>query len=111
MPRELPPDLSRLGDELAAAADRAVGERRHRRARLLRLAACGLAGVLALGVLPPSRLGPADRAAPPVQLALTVTPASFVPRACDQPRGAHFGLPSCPGPVRTVVRRPSVAMR
>jgi hypothetical protein len=111
MPQDLPPDLSRLGAELAAATDRAVGERRLRRARLLRLGACGLAAVLALGALPPSRLGPADRAAPPVQLALTATPVGFAPRACDQPRGARFGLPGCPAPIRTVVRRPSVAMR
>jgi hypothetical protein len=54
----LPPDLSRLGDELTAAAARALDERRRRRRMLSRGCASALSGVLAIAVLAPAALSP-----------------------------------------------------
>jgi hypothetical protein len=59
----LPPDLSRLGDELTAAAGRALDERRRRRRLLTRAIACALAGILTLTVLAPAALSPDSRSA------------------------------------------------
>jgi hypothetical protein len=114
----LPPDLSRLGDELTSATARALAARRHRRALLGRGAATALAGVLAIAVLSPAALGPAQLA--PRQLAESPAPslvASDVESGCDLGRGSRFGLPACghtatpePAPVRTILpRRPAAA--
>jgi hypothetical protein len=54
----MPPDLSRLGDELTAAASRAVAERRARRRRLARALTSAAAGLLSLVVLAPAALTP-----------------------------------------------------
>jgi hypothetical protein len=54
----MPPDLSRLGDELTAAATRAVVERRSRRRRLARALTSAAAGLLSLVVLAPAALTP-----------------------------------------------------
>jgi hypothetical protein len=54
----MPPDLSRLGDELTAAASRAVAERRRRRRRLARALTSAAAGLLTLVVLAPAALTP-----------------------------------------------------
>ena len=54
----LPPDLSRLGDELTEAAGRALDERRRRRRLLARICASALAGILAIAVLAPAALSP-----------------------------------------------------
>jgi membrane associated rhomboid family serine protease len=54
----LPPDLSRLGDELTAAAVRALDERRRRRRMLARCCACAIAGLLTLAFLAPAALSP-----------------------------------------------------
>jgi hypothetical protein len=54
----MPPDLSRLGDELTAAASRAVAERRSRRRRLARALTSTAAGLLCLVVLAPAALSP-----------------------------------------------------
>jgi hypothetical protein len=61
----LPPDLSRLGDELTAAAGRALDERRRRRRLLARAAACSLAAILTLVLLAPASLSPDSRSAAP----------------------------------------------
>ena len=82
----LPPDLARLGDQLATATARA-GARARRRARMLRLAATGAVTALAVGVFVPGSLHPSDGAR---TLAIAAASASFKPTACDQPRGATF---------------------
>ena len=59
----LPPDLSRLGDEITAAATRAVNERRRRYRRASRACACVAAGLVSLAVLAPTGAGPDPRSA------------------------------------------------
>ena len=88
----LPPDLSRIGDELVAAAARSLRARR-RRVLAWRLAATALAAALTFAMVGPGRLGTpgAERGAAPI---LASTAGSTVSSAgCDQPRGARFGLP------------------
>jgi hypothetical protein len=54
----LPPDLSRLGDELTAAAARTVAERRRRRRRIARAMSSAAAGILTVVTLAPAALSP-----------------------------------------------------
>jgi hypothetical protein len=61
----LPPDLSQLGDELTAAAGRALDERRRRRRLLARICASALSGILAIAVLAPAALSPGLQLASP----------------------------------------------
>jgi hypothetical protein len=61
----LPEDLSRLGDELTAAAGRTLDERRRRRRLLARGSASALSGVLVFAVLAPAALSPGPQAATP----------------------------------------------
>ena len=82
----LPPDLARLGDQLATATARASA-RRHRKALLARLGATGAAAAVAVAVFAPAGLHPADGAR---TLALASASVSYRPMACDQPRGATF---------------------
>jgi hypothetical protein len=116
----LPPDLSRLGDELTGAAARVLDARRHRRALLARGAATAVAGVLALAVLSPAALGPAQTRPLPLARDAADAPtfvADGVARSCDQGRGRHFGLPACgrtassePAPLPSIMpRRPAAA--
>ena len=90
---ELPPDLARLGDELALAARRASA-RRERRRRIALVAAIGAAAFVAFT---PAALEPAQRE-------LTFAD-SFAPRACDQRRGTTFTLSACEGPM--ILHRPA----
>jgi hypothetical protein len=59
----LPPDLSRLGDELTAATARALDERRRRRHRAARASACVVAGIVSLAALAPTWTGQDPRSA------------------------------------------------
>jgi hypothetical protein len=61
----LPDDLSRLGDELTAAAGRALDERRRRRRLLARSSASALSGIVAFAVLAPAALSPGLQSATP----------------------------------------------
>jgi hypothetical protein len=61
----LPPDLSRLGDELTAAAGRALDERRRRRRLRARICVSALSGILAIAVLAPTALSPGLQLATP----------------------------------------------
>jgi hypothetical protein len=88
MSSQLPPDLSRLGDQLARATERRLAARRHRADLLARVAATGVAAALALAVLYPGALGSADRSSDVLRFA--TAGASYQPTACDQPRGATF---------------------
>jgi hypothetical protein len=93
----LPPDLSRLGDELTGAVARSVEARRRRRALLARGSATAVAGILAVAVLAPAALGPAART--PAKAAgsdgAEVLATLPIHRACDQGRGNRFRLPAC----------------
>jgi hypothetical protein len=93
----LPPDLTRLGDELTGAVARAVEARRRRRALLTRGAATAVAGVLAIAVLAPAALGPAARVpiGPSASTGDDVLATMSVRRGCDQGRGSPFRLPAC----------------
>ena len=82
----LPPDLARLGDQLAVATTRA-GARQRRRKRMARLGVTGAAAALAIGVFAPGPLHPSDGAR---TLAMAAASVSFKPTACDQPRGGTF---------------------
>jgi hypothetical protein len=82
----LPPDLARLGDQLATATARA-GARSRRNGRLARLGLTGAAAALALAVFAPGALHPSDSAR---TLAIAAASTTYRPMACDQPRGATF---------------------
>jgi hypothetical protein len=85
---ELPPDLARLGDELAAAARRAKA----RRERARRFATATAIGALAFAALTPATLDPAQRA-----VSFADTAARYERPGCDYPRGARFTLAACRG--------------
>ncbi len=88
---ELPPDLSRLGDELARATRRdAALARARKRARRTRLGLTGLAAALALAVLFPGALDRARDQGGTQPFRSTSARVTYVPNACDQPRGATF---------------------
>jgi hypothetical protein len=87
MPAPLPPELSRLGDELSRATERAARARRRRLETAGRLAATVAAAALAFGILNPGALGRGDGTVAPLQLASST---GYAPVACDQPRGATF---------------------
>jgi hypothetical protein len=55
---KLPPDLSKIGDEIHAAAQRSLRRRRARRELLTRAATVGGIGALVFAALTPGRLGP-----------------------------------------------------
>jgi hypothetical protein len=86
----LPPDLSRLGDQLTAAAARSVRARR-RRALAARWTATAVAGALAFAALTPARLGTAEGGRPASMLLASSTTHA----GCDQLRGAQQTPPAC----------------
>jgi hypothetical protein len=83
----LPPDLDRLGDQLAAAATGTRDKRRRHAELRRRLTVAGIAGAIAFAVLTPASLGPAIRD-------FTLA-AAVVPPGCEHPRGSGFMLPRC----------------
>jgi hypothetical protein len=91
----LPPDLERLGEQLAAAAGTRRDARRRRAERRRRVATAGVVGALAFAVLTPTPLNSGVR-----DLARTsLADADSAPLGCDHPRGATFRLPACEGPM------------
>ena len=82
----LPPDLARLGDQLATATARARARAR-RNARMARLGVTGAVAAMAVAVFAPGALHPGDSAR---QLAIASASVIYRPAACDQPRGATF---------------------
>jgi len=104
MSAPLPPDLSRLGDQLLTAAQRRIASRRRRAELLARLASAGIAGALLFAMLTPGPLGPADRGEGP---AFASAPAAAqVAADCDQPRLATYVSSSpCAGSSLVVLRR------
>jgi hypothetical protein len=103
MSEQLPPELSKLGDQIYAAAARSVFARRRRIALVARLAATAMAGALALAVLAPGALAPADRAEKLLQFAsLQSSGEIYTPQPCDIPHAATFSHPRpCDAPGTT----------
>jgi hypothetical protein len=99
----LPPDLSRIGDELAAAAARSLRARR-RRVLAGRWAATAVAGALAFAALTPARLGTAQGGR------LRTTVLASAPAGCDQLRGAQQALPACSVSAPAVTHRGRAAL-
>jgi hypothetical protein len=88
----LPPDLSRVGDELVAAAARSLRAQR-RRTFAIRSAGTILVAALVFAALTPARLGPAQTADPSASVLASMAGSTVSSSGCDQPRGARFGLP------------------
>ncbi len=108
MTGSLPPDLSRLGDQLAVAtAHSAASERRGRLRR--RIAAAGAVTALAFVLLAPASLQPRDG----TRLNLAATAGiGYTPTACDRPRGATFAAARpCASPGTTDVEPGRLARR
>jgi hypothetical protein len=91
---DLPPDLARLGDELAVAARRATARRERRR----RIAVAAIVGAAVFATLTPAALDPAQRGLGSVDAAAT-------PMGCDHPRGAQFTMVACDEPM--ILHRPA----
>ena len=109
MPEQLPPDLSRLGDELVRATGRRTLALRRRAERLRRALATGMAAVLALAVVASVQLQGQQAPAPPAGFAASET---YRPVACDQPRGATFAAARpCASPGSTDVEPVVMARR
>ncbi len=87
MAGELPPDLSRIGDEIVAAAHRTIGARRRRAMLAARGAVCVAAALLvAAGV--PAMVGPAERTTE--RLLMASSGEGERRPGCDRPRTATF---------------------
>ena len=99
----LPPDLDRLGQQLAGAAGTTLAARRRRAERRRRMAGAVVAGVLAFAVLTPGPLGTGvrDGARP------NLVGAGVEPIGCEDARSRSFILPACDGPM--VLYRPYAA--
>jgi hypothetical protein len=101
MAEQLPPDLSRLGDEIDRATARRFRERKRRAERRRRLAVTLTATAIAVIALGPGVLQPATRN---LGTALASSTASYQPMSCDQPRGATFAaVRPCASPGATNV--------
>jgi len=109
----LPEDLSRLGDELTAAAGRTLDERRRRRRLLARGSASALSGVLVFAVLAPAALSPGLESATPLAsdaMSVLVRPPDRRPVLVAREEPASDGVvlvrpPDRRPPLPVVVRR------
>jgi hypothetical protein len=97
----LPPDLDRLGDQLARAAGDTLAARRLRTERRARVALAAAIGALTFGALTPADLGRAVRDLTGVPLV-----AATVPRGCDHAHGLGFRLARCRDAQAAVSHRP-----
>jgi len=86
MHKPLPPELARLGDQLAAATARSARAERRRRTVRRRAAATAGAALIALAAVAPEQL---QRGEAPVRLAAAAA-IGYEPSGCDRPRGATF---------------------
>src|SRR3954463_10477033 len=101
MAEQLPPDLSRLGDEIDRATARRFRERKRRAERRRRIAGTVAAGAAALAAFGPGALQPATRSQ---DTALASSSVGYHPISCDQPRGATFAaVRPCASPGATNV--------
>ena len=102
MAEQLPPDLSRLGDEIDRATARRFRERKRRAERRRRIAVTFVACAVALAAFGPGALQPATRSVGTVLASSSA--AGYHPISCDQPRGATFAaVRPCASPGATNV--------
>jgi len=95
----LPPDLDRLGQQLAGAAGSTLAARRRRAERRRRVTGAAVIGALAFALLTPGPLGTGVN-----DLARTNLVGAGVEQiGCEDSRGRSFRLPTCDGPM--VLRR------
>jgi hypothetical protein len=97
----LPPDLDRLGDQLARAATGTLAARRARTERRVRIALAGVIGALAFAALTPADMGQGVRVIAGTQLA-----SATIPGGCEHPRGSGYMLPRCAAAAAAVPHRP-----
>jgi hypothetical protein len=97
----LPPDLDRLGDQLARAAAGTLAARRARTERRLRIALAGVIGALAFAALTPANVGQGIRVITGTQLASATGPSG-----CEHARGSGYMLPRCAAAAAAVPHRP-----
>ena len=100
----MPPDLDRLGDQLASAAGRTLAKRRRRSEQRRRMAIAGIAGALAFATMTPATLGPAMRELAGSPLATTAI--DYVDPGCERPRGSGYLLRRCEPAAAAVPHRP-----
>jgi hypothetical protein len=101
----LPPDLARLGDELAAAAARSLRARRRRVVLAARWGVTAAGALLVAAVLAAGALAPGRPAGPAATLpAFAALESAGLHVNCDQPRGANTALPACARTAPHVVR-------
>jgi hypothetical protein len=97
----LPPDLDRLGEQLASAAVKTLSKRWRRSEQRRRVTVAGIVGAIAFAAMTPATLGPAMR-----QLASSPLATYEVPPGCEHPRGSGFMLPRCVPADAAVPHRP-----
>jgi hypothetical protein len=97
----IPPDLDRLGDQLASAAERTRDRRCRRSEQRRRLTTAGVVGAIAFAALTPAELGPAIRTFTGARLAAVAEPPG-----CDHSRGSGFMLARCERASAAVSHRP-----
>ena len=109
MAEQLPPDLSRLGDEIDRATARRFRERTRRAERRRRFGVTLAAAAAALAVIAPGVLQPA---ASSIETRFAAAHSVYRPMACDQPRGATFAaIRPCASPGVTNVSPELLARR
>jgi hypothetical protein len=96
----LPPDLDRLGQQLAGAAGSTLAARRRRAERRRRVILAALAGALTFAVLTPGPLGTGVRDLGHAN----VVGAGVEQIGCEASNGRSFILPTCNGPM--ILHRP-----
>ena len=96
----LPPDLDRLGQQLAGAAGSTLAARRRRAERRRRITLAALAAMFVFAVLTPS---PLDTGVRDLGHA-NIVGAGVEQIGCADARGRSFILPDCAGPM--ILNRP-----
>jgi hypothetical protein len=96
----LPPDLDRLGDQLARAAGHTLAARLRREQRL-RVVLAAVIGAVAFAAFTPADLGQAVRT-----LGGTELVSATIPAGCEHPRGSGYVLPRCAAAQAAVPHRP-----
>jgi hypothetical protein len=96
----LPPDLDRLGQQLAGAAGSTLAARRRRAERRRRVTGAAVIGAFAFAALTPGPLGTGVRDLGHANL----VGAGVEQIGCENSRGRSFRLPTCEGPM--ILHRP-----
>jgi hypothetical protein len=91
----LPPDLDRLGQQLAGAAGNTLAARRRRAERRRRVTLATLAAALTFAVLAPGPLGSGVRDLGHANIVGT----GVEQIGCEDSHGRSFRLPTCNGPM------------